>query len=326
MKKILVKTLALAVVAGMMLSSATLTAEAKTKKAKTKKATKATVTQTVDTKNTIDANLVAQVFDAEYYAKQYPDVVAVLGNDPAKLLNHYVKNGVKEGRDASATFNASVYAIMNPDLIEAFGDNFNLLISHYITNGKTEGRTASSGDIAKLDSKQMYAVMGQTAQVVNSHGYNNSFKIVAPTVNTSGTGYTSAADLQALWTTNPKLAEYQQALDYINNGGSVEQNGLAARGWTNESYLKYFEYGAKGIYYNPVTGETQKYGTIKYSAPNEYGVREFTRVDGGGNVTTGWNATSEAWAAQTAAAQADTTPFVVDRSDDPQDPLNIEFD
>lgn len=320
MKKILVKTLALAVVAGMMFSSATLTAEAKTKKA-----TKATVTQTVDTKNTIDANLVAQVFDAEYYATQYPDVVAVLGNDPVKLLNHYIKNGIKEGRDASATFNASVYAVMNPDLIEVFGDNFNSLISHYITNGKEEGRVASSNDIAKLDSKQMYTVMGQTAQVVNSHGYNNSFNIAAPTVNASGTGYTSAADLKTLWTTNPKLAEYQQALDYINNGGSVEQNGLAARGWTNESYLKYFEYGAKGIYYNPVTGETQKYGTIKYSAPNEYGVREFTRVDGGGNVTTGWNATDEAWAAQTEAAQADTSTPTIDR-DDPQCPFNFEFD
>ena len=38
------------------------------------------------------------VFDAEYYAQQNPDVVAVLGTDPALLYRHYLTCGKTEGR------------------------------------------------------------------------------------------------------------------------------------------------------------------------------------------------------------------------------------
>lgn len=37
-------------------------------------------------------------FDAEYYAQNNPDVVAVLGNDVNTLYNHYVGAGKAEGR------------------------------------------------------------------------------------------------------------------------------------------------------------------------------------------------------------------------------------
>ena len=38
------------------------------------------------------------IFDAEYYAQSNPDVVAVLGTDPAKLYQHYLVAGKAEGR------------------------------------------------------------------------------------------------------------------------------------------------------------------------------------------------------------------------------------
>ena len=38
------------------------------------------------------------VFDAEYYAANNPDVVAVLGNDENALLQHYINSGMAEGR------------------------------------------------------------------------------------------------------------------------------------------------------------------------------------------------------------------------------------
>ena len=41
-------------------------------------------------------------FDAEFYAKNNPDVVAVFGNSPEALYNHYVKYGKKEGRAQNA--------------------------------------------------------------------------------------------------------------------------------------------------------------------------------------------------------------------------------
>ena len=41
-------------------------------------------------------------FDASYYAKQNPDVVAVVGTTPKALESHYNTFGKKEGRAASA--------------------------------------------------------------------------------------------------------------------------------------------------------------------------------------------------------------------------------
>ena len=41
-------------------------------------------------------------FDAAYYAKRYPDVVAAVGNDTNALINHYNTHGIKEGRYKNA--------------------------------------------------------------------------------------------------------------------------------------------------------------------------------------------------------------------------------
>ena len=38
------------------------------------------------------------VFDADYYAANNPDVVAVLGTDKTILYNHYLTSGIREGR------------------------------------------------------------------------------------------------------------------------------------------------------------------------------------------------------------------------------------
>ena len=39
-----------------------------------------------------------QTFDAEFYAKTYPDVVDALGNSESALYSHYVNYGKAEGR------------------------------------------------------------------------------------------------------------------------------------------------------------------------------------------------------------------------------------
>lgn len=46
----------------------------------------------------VHLNALAYDFDPNYYARKYPDVVAVIGNDPAALLNHYNTSGITEGR------------------------------------------------------------------------------------------------------------------------------------------------------------------------------------------------------------------------------------
>ncbi len=61
-----------------------------------------TLTIVIIMANVFSMTVLANGFDANYYANKYPDVVNALGNDPAILYNHYVNFGSKEGRFQSA--------------------------------------------------------------------------------------------------------------------------------------------------------------------------------------------------------------------------------
>ncbi len=153
MKKKLVTTLMMAMVATTLFGTANLTAEAKTtKSANVSESIVAdpisgvTVANGVDEKNA-QRLIYDSVFDAEYYAQENPDVVAALGNDPKTLFAHYLTNGIKEGRNASATFNFDAYTSANPDLVTAFGSDSNNIVNyflHYTTCGKAEGRITTT--------------------------------------------------------------------------------------------------------------------------------------------------------------------------------------
>lgn len=84
-------------------------------------------------------------FDYMRYADDYPDVRAVFGYDKKALYNHYITNGVKEGRLVHAVrtdFDYKRYADDYPDLKAAFGYDEQKLYNHYITNGINEKRVA----------------------------------------------------------------------------------------------------------------------------------------------------------------------------------------
>ncbi|WP_026510665.1 L,D-transpeptidase [Butyrivibrio sp. LC3010] len=51
----------------------------------------------------------ADGFDANFYARKYPDVVAVVGNSPEALYNHYVNFGAKEGRSQNQQEDSAKY-------------------------------------------------------------------------------------------------------------------------------------------------------------------------------------------------------------------------
>lgn len=53
------------------------------------------------------------IFDAEYYAEMYPDVVNALGNDLDVLYQHYLTYGKNEGRKASADDTAIIQETQN---------------------------------------------------------------------------------------------------------------------------------------------------------------------------------------------------------------------
>ncbi|SOB81112.1 Glycosyl hydrolases family 16 [Sphingomonas guangdongensis] len=106
-------------------------------------------------------------FNADYYAKTYPDVVAA-GLD---LLGHWIRHGKAEGRlpyegaepmhlDMGAKagmpggFNADYYAAQNPHVVAAGVD----LLAHWIRYGFSEGRLPYAG--AVLDDVYMGAELG----------------------------------------------------------------------------------------------------------------------------------------------------------------------
>ena len=108
-----------------------------------------------------DGNL----FDAQYYATAYPDVVAVFGTDANMLYLHYVLAGKAEGRlpyaAGTATtvqtapgmitlpdgtlFDPVFYATAYPDVAAVFGNDPNMLATHYMLCGKAEGRLPFGG-------------------------------------------------------------------------------------------------------------------------------------------------------------------------------------
>jgi len=84
------------------------------------------------------------VFDAAYYARQNPDVVAVTGTDADALYQHYQNYGRAEGRkavsDIAQIFDPEFYAETYPDVAAVLGTDAAALYQHYVDYGKAEGR------------------------------------------------------------------------------------------------------------------------------------------------------------------------------------------
>lgn len=89
--------------------------------------------------NGIDYSL---VFDPTYYANKYADLKNAFGTDANKLFDHFIKNGMKESRQAINTFNVTVYKNRYTDLQKTFGNNLPAYYKHFCQFGKKEGRSA----------------------------------------------------------------------------------------------------------------------------------------------------------------------------------------
>lgn len=113
------------------------------------------------------------MFDAEYYAQNNPDVVAVLGTDENILYQHYLTSGRLEGRQPYAPgtataqtagafvalpdgtlFDAAYYAAANPDVVSVLGTDASILAQHYMTSGKLEGRKPNAGTVTAAPVQQ----------------------------------------------------------------------------------------------------------------------------------------------------------------------------
>ena len=111
-----------------------------------------------------DLKALKKIFDANLYAKAYPDVAAAYGNDREALWNHYVTHGIKEGRtQINSGFNVFAYISAYPDLRNAFGDDLVAYYVHYANNGINENRKLTTVDAA---TKAGITVTGLQGQVI----------------------------------------------------------------------------------------------------------------------------------------------------------------
>ena len=84
------------------------------------------------------------VFNPEYYANRYPDLMAAFGLNKDALWLHFQQFGMNEFRQASAEFDPVFYKANNPDVQQAFGDDSPMYYFHYVAFGKSEGRQGAS--------------------------------------------------------------------------------------------------------------------------------------------------------------------------------------
>ena len=107
------------------------------------------------------------MFNATYYSNNHADLKSAFGTDEAKLYQHFLDYGIKEGRRAHATFDIKVYLSENADLKAAFGTNYIKGMEHYIAFGFNENRiTALNLDLGH----NFYSKIGS----VNASGKNLS--------------------------------------------------------------------------------------------------------------------------------------------------------
>ena len=83
------------------------------------------------------------IFDVNYYYNTYPDLQVAFGNDEKALFDHFVRCGMKEGRNGNSTFNVKAYMKNNLDLVGLLkADDLTDYYAHYVNAGKEEGRVA----------------------------------------------------------------------------------------------------------------------------------------------------------------------------------------
>lgn len=79
------------------------------------------------------------VYQTGYYAYKYPDLKKNYGFDDQAYLTHFVKTGMKEGRQAKSSFNVKKYRNRYPKLKKKYGKDLKKYYLHYINTGKKKG-------------------------------------------------------------------------------------------------------------------------------------------------------------------------------------------
>lgn len=80
------------------------------------------------------------IYNFNYYIEKYSDIKQAFGYNPEKVLEHFVRHGMEEGRSGNADFNVYAYKSNYSDLRKAFGNDLEKYYIHYLRYGIEEGR------------------------------------------------------------------------------------------------------------------------------------------------------------------------------------------
>jgi len=83
------------------------------------------------------------LFDPDFYHNKYPDLQNAFHHDNARLRQHWVNHGIKEGRACSEVLDLKFYVNSNPDLLKAFGTDYPRAYEHFFRHGIKEMRQSS---------------------------------------------------------------------------------------------------------------------------------------------------------------------------------------
>ena len=81
-------------------------------------------------------------FSPEAYLVRYIDLANAFGTDYNAAWEHYLNDGVSEGRSHSESFSIDDYLLLNPDVAAAFGSDKKAALEHWFNYGINEGRQA----------------------------------------------------------------------------------------------------------------------------------------------------------------------------------------
>ena len=91
------------------------------------------------------------VFDANYYAKQFPMLAMLYHNDKKLLLKHFQTVGIQEGRQGNSKFNVGVYkANCAKSVSKAFGKEYEGYYFYYMLNYSSQKSVKTTAKNSKI--------------------------------------------------------------------------------------------------------------------------------------------------------------------------------
>ena len=147
----------------------------------------------------------ALVYDYNYYINKYSDLKKAYGTNRNAVFNHFLTNGMNEGRQAIASFNVSYYKQNYADLQKAYGNDTKAYYNHYIKYGYNEGRVAD---------KLISSTTKPTSSVQNVTTYK-------------GINYSAVYNQDYYYKNNPTLQSQYKATDGAGLIKNFVESGMA---------------------------------------------------------------------------------------------------